>query len=107
VFVAGKYSSTEIAISLIEKMEDDNINSNQKVNILRSLYNQPLSNEQIKKMESILLDSKDISVRAGIIKILGKNKSLDHEGINKVLKEAYKNETSSENMKLIIKTFDK
>jgi hypothetical protein len=53
------------------------------------------------------LDSKDISVRAGIIKILGKNKSLDNEGINKVLKEAYKNETSSENMKLIIKTFDK
>jgi hypothetical protein len=106
VFVASKYSSSEITDLLMNKFEDKKMSSNLKANILKTLYNQPFNREQIEKMENILLTSKDASIRANTIRILGKNKNLDYNKINKVLKNAYKNETSSENIKLLIKAFE-
>jgi len=71
--------------------------------VLRNLYDQPLSREQLAPVELLLLSSPSSEVRRRALRILVKNAPLDPAGVQAVLEAAREKETCPDNMRIILK----
>jgi hypothetical protein len=104
VRMAGRYSGEESSRALLAQLPWEDEPAVQE-GILKSLYGQPLQAGDLESVQTTLETASDEDVRAAAIETLAAHKHLDPDAVNAVLQNAYRQETSRENIKRIVRAF--
>jgi len=101
----GKFKdkkTTEILLNHLTDKQDEVISSA----VLRSLSGRKISSDRLKTIGDFLLDSNSEDSRREAIKLLKNNSSKDCAEMKESIKQAIKKETSAQNTRLLIETYD-